>query len=275
MSDLYSTVDRKNKGDKSKYVAAKKKYGQNFLVDKNIVNKIVERVPKDCFVIEIGPGTGNLTIALSEKAKKVVAFEVDEDLVEDLHKRFENSNVTIYLKDFLEVDIDEVIEKESEGLPTVIVSNLPYYITTKLLTKIFEKSHRIDKVVVMVQKEVANRFTLKLDKKDYNAVNVLSEYYSDVSLVCNVDRKCFNPSPRVNSAVIEFVMKTPVVAVSNEEEFSEFVKACFKHRRKLLKASLEEYGIDDEALLKVGLNENSRVEEVTIDKMIALFEERK
>ena len=250
---------------------AKKKYGQNFLVDEETVRRIVNEVEEDCLVIEIGPGLGALTQRLCEKAHKVIAFEIDSDLVEILNEEFSGiENVEIINKDITEVNIKEVIESEREGRTCNIVSNLPYYITTDILTQVFCDSDNVSRIIVMMQKEVAMRFVNRADKKDYNLVNVLADLYSDYELVCRVGKHCFFPAPQVDSAVVRFVRNDREI----DQGLIEFIRDCFANRRKLLVSVLKQkgYEVDSEVFSKAGLSDKARVEELDYNDFVRLYE---
>ena len=250
---------------------AKKKYGQNFLVDEETVGKIVNEVEEDCLVIEIGPGLGALTQRLCEKAHKVIAFEIDSDLVEILNEEFSDiENVEIINKDITEVDLKEVMERECQGRTCNIVSNLPYYITTEILTQVFCDSEQVSKIIVMMQKEVAMRFVNRTDRKDYNLVNVLADLYSDYDLVCKVGKHCFFPVPGVDSAVVRFVMNDREVNM----DLVDFIRDCFTNRRKMLMSVLKQkgYEADSEVFSKAGLSDKARVEELDCNDFVKLYE---
>lgn len=249
---------------------AKKKYGQNFLIDEKVVNDIVSEVEKDSFVIEIGPGIGALTQKLIDKCHKVIAYEIDEDMVNILNDNFsDKNNVEIRNSDVREVDLSEVI-RERKDRDCYIVSNLPYYITTDLLNQIFMSSEEVRKVVVMMQKEVGQRFVNPADKKDYNVVNVLADLYSEYGIVCKANRQSFFPAPNVDSVVLRFEMKEHEV----DHEFIEFVKDCFTNRRKVLLSVLKQkgYEVSEELFKKLGFKESARVEELSSQDILRMYE---
>ena len=164
---------------------AKKKFGQNFIVEPNIINKVVDQIDKDSTIIEIGAGLGAITQAVAEKVKKVTAYEIDSDLVEILNENLkEYKNIKIVNEDFLKIDLEGLLDSYNQKV--TIVSNLPYYITTELLTKVLLSSDKIDKIIVMMQKEVADRFTKNEKGKDYNVLQVMAEYYCDVKVLTKV-----------------------------------------------------------------------------------------
>lgn len=250
---------------------AKKKYGQNFLVDEETVRKIVDEVEEDSFVLEIGPGLGALTQKLVRKAHRVIAYEIDSDLVRVLNDIFrEEENLDVRNKDITEVDLGEIIRQESDGRRCTVVSNLPYYITTDILNQVFCSSDDVEKVIVMMQKEVAMRFVNRTDSKDYNVINVLADLYSDYELVCRVGKHCFYPVPGVDSAVLKFELKNDRVDMA----LVEFIRDCFSNRRKLLLSVLKQkgYGVDAETFEKIGLSEKARVEDLSGPDFVRLFE---
>ena len=249
---------------------AKKKYGQNFLIDEKVVNDIVAEVAEDSFVIEIGPGLGALTQKLAEKCHQVVAFEIDEDMVKILNENFsDKNNIEIRNMDVTEADLSEVIRAKGDR-DCYIVSNLPYYITTDLLNQIFRSSEQVRKVVVMMQKEVGQRFVSPADKKDYNVVNVLADLYSEYGIVCRVNRHSFFPAPNVDSVVLRFEMKEHEV----DEELVDFINDCFTNRRKVLLSVLKQKGylVSPELFEKLGLKENVRIEELDSNDIVRIHE---
>ncbi|MBR2792027.1 MAG: ribosomal RNA small subunit methyltransferase A [Erysipelotrichaceae bacterium] len=249
---------------------AKKKYGQNFLVDEETVKKIVDEVDDDSFVLEIGPGLGALTQKLV-KAHRVIAYEIDSDLVRVLNEIFkEDENLDVRNQDITEVDLGEVIRQESDGRKCTVVSNLPYYITTDILNQVFCSSDDVEKVIVMMQKEVAMRFVNRTDRKDYNVINVLADLYSDYEPVCRVGKHCFYPVPGVDSAVLKFELKNDRVDMA----LVEFIRDCFSNRRKLLLSVLKQkgYGVDAETFGNIGLSDRVRVEDLSVSDFVRLYE---
>ena len=258
---------------------ANKTFGQNFIIDPSVVDKISDlaQVDQNTSVLEIGPGLGGLTEYLCYKAKKVISIEIDEHMVEILEKTVGHfQNLEVIHKDFLQFDSSSWIAKEKEaGFSVAVCANLPYYITTPILFQLFESPVLPDSITVMMQKEVAMRFSAKPSTKDYNALSVIVQYLFNVQLVLNVPKQVFLPKPKVDSAVIRF---TPKVKreVKNQDEFFELVKACFKQRRKTLTNNLSEY-IKDRTkaveLLNQSLIEPSRrAETCDLDDFIRLYE---
>lgn len=239
-----------------------KSLGQNFLIDGNIINKIAETAELDenSGVIEIGPGFGTLTQVLCQKAKKVVAIEVDRSLEKVHHETLDYDNIKIIYDDFMKIDVDKLIHEEFQGLDVKIVANLPYYITTPIIMKILEERYKISRIVVMVQKEVAQRLNSKPGSKEYGAITLAVNYRADTEIAMIVPNSVFMPRPKVDSAVIRFdILKKPRIEVLDENILFAAIKASFGQRRKTLlnglsnnlklskdivKAALEQAGID-------------------------------
>ena len=218
--------------------AFQKKFGQNFLIDEGIVNKIVREagVTKDDFVLEIGPGIGTMTQLLCEQAGGVAAVEIDTNLIPILKETLaEYDNVTIINEDILKVDIKKLAEEKNGGKPIKVVANLPYYINTPIIMGLFESNVPIDSITVMVQKEVADRMQVGPGTKDYGALSLAVQYYSKPQVVINVPPECFIPRPNVGSAVIRLTRyKEPPVKVRDEKLMFKLIRASFNQRRKTL-----------------------------------------
>lgn len=218
--------------------AFQKKFGQNFLIDEGIVNKIVREagVTKDDFVLEIGPGIGTMTQLLCEQAGGVAAVEIDTNLIPILKETLaEYDNVTIINEDILKVDIKKLAEEKNGGKPIKVVANLPYYITTPIIMGLFESNVPIDSITIMVQKEVADRMQVGPGTKDYGALSLAVQYYSKPQVVINVPPECFIPRPNVGSAVIRLTRyKEPPVKVKDEKLMFKLIRASFNQRRKTL-----------------------------------------
>ena len=218
--------------------AFQKKFGQNFLIDEGIVNKIVREagVTKDDFVLEIGPGIGTMTQLLCEQAGGVAAVEIDTNLIPILKETLaEYDNVTIINEDILKVDIKKLAQEKHGGKPIKVVANLPYYITTPIIMGLFESNVPIDSITVMVQKEVADRMQVGPGTKDYGALSLAVQYYSKPQVVINVPPECFIPRPNVGSAVIRLTRyKEPPVKVKDEKLMFKLIRASFNQRRKTL-----------------------------------------
>lgn len=218
---------------------AKKKFGQNFLKDQNILSKIVEaaELDKDTLVIEIGPGLGSLTERLCESAGFVLAYEIDTDLIPILNDNLkEHDNFIIINKDILEVDINKDLEEyESKYNKIILVANLPYYITTPIILGMLEKTKKIKKYVMMIQLEVADRICGKPKTKDYNALSIAIGYRASAHKIFNVPRTVFIPEPNVDSAVITLdLYENPKYIAKNEELFFKLIRESFNQRRKTL-----------------------------------------
>ncbi len=249
-----------------------KSLGQNFLIDGNIINKIAETADLDenSGVLEIGPGFGTLTQVLCKKAKKVVAIEVDKSLTE-VHKGTLNfPNLKIIYEDFLRVDVNKLIEEEFKGLNVKIVANLPYYITTPIIMKILEEKYKISKIVVMVQKEVAERLNSKAGTKEYGAITLAVQYRADTNIAMIVPNSVFMPKPKVDSAVIEFnILSKPRIEVVDEDMLFAVIKASFGQRRKTIINGLSNNlklpkELLSESLVCAGIDPGIRGEKLTL-----------
>lgn len=251
---------------------AKKSLGQNFLVDNNIINKIVGEITSDSndLIVEIGPGMGALTKRLKEKGSFLIAYEVDKDL-ENILSEFEDDRTKIIWQDFLECNIKENI-KDIKYNKLFIVGNLPYYITTPIIEHIIDSNINFDALVIMVQKEVADRFLANPKTKDYGYISVLLQYYFDIKRVCNVSKYSFNPVPKVESTVLSFRVKK-IRADVDIEKYKEFLKIAFRQKRKTLKNNLSIYDWEKAKLVldKYNLSESVRAEEINGDIFIELF----
>lgn len=244
----------------------KKKFGQNFIVDENIIANIVSKanIDSNTFVIEIGPGAGSLTYLMAKKAKGVLCYEIDTTLKAVLEENLKNyTNVDIIFKDFLKSNVlDDLKNYEFDKL--YVVANLPYYITTPIITKIIEDKIPVDKMVVMVQKEVGNRFKATLGTKDYSSLSIYLNYYFNVSKLMDVSRNVFLPKPNVDSIIVEFDKKKKTLNVKNEEIFFKLVRDSFKQKRKTLKNNLKNYDLNkiEDILKKYNMDLNIRAEQV-------------
>ncbi|MDK2801548.1 MAG: rRNA (adenine1518-N6/adenine1519-N6)-dimethyltransferase [Clostridiales bacterium] len=215
-----------------------KNLGQNFLIDSNVLEKIIDaaEINEGTGVIEIGPGIGVLTQALAEKAGKVIAIEVDAHLIPILKETVgEYGNIKIIHDDALKINLKQIINSEFPNMNVKIAANLPYYITTPIIMELLEKRLNIDSIVVMIQKEVAERMVAEPGEKEYGALSVVVQYFTRPQLITTVPPHCFMPQPKVDSTVIKLnVRKQPAVAVASEEQFFKVVKAAFGQRRKTL-----------------------------------------
>ena len=211
-------------------VSVKKQYGQNFLMDDNIIKKIcdISNIDKETNVIEIGPGLGFLTKKLSQRAKQVLCYEVDVDMIKILTNKFSSSNVIIKYQDFLKANIDEDIKKIFSSDNVIVVANLPYYITTAILTKILNESKYIKQLTVMMQQEVAQRICGTPSTKDYNALSVLIQYYTNTTNAIKVPSSVFFPAPKVDSSVVLIKKKDTITnKVLDEKYFKTFIYTIF------------------------------------------------
>lgn len=215
-----------------------KKFGQNFLIDTHVLDKIIRsaEITKDDFVLEIGPGIGTMTQYLACAAGKVVAVEIDRALIPILEDTLEGyGNVTVINDDVLKVDIAKLAEEQNGGKPIKVVANLPYYITTPIIMGLFEKRVPVKSITVMVQKEVADRMQTGPGSKDYGALSLAVQYYAKPYIVANVPPNCFMPRPKVGSAVIRLDrFEKPPVEVKDENQMFRIIRASFNQRRKTL-----------------------------------------
>ena len=219
-----------------------KKFGQNFLIDTHVLEKIISSagVTKEDCVLEIGPGIGTMTQYLAENARQVVAVEIDKNLIPILGETLAGyDNVTVINEDILKVDIKEIAEKYNDGRPIKVVANLPYYITTPIIMGLFESGVPIDNITVMVQKEVADRMQEGPGSKDYGALSLAVQYYAEPEIVAIVPPNCFIPRPNVGSAVIRLTRhKEMPVTVKDAEHMFRIIRASFNQRRKTLQNGL-------------------------------------
>lgn len=220
-----------------------KKFGQNFLIDENVVEKIVREagVTKDDFVLEIGPGIGTMTQILCENAREVVAVEIDDKLIPILREDTLSwyDNVTVIHEDILKFDIVRLANERNGGRPIKVVANLPYYITTPIIMGLFESHVPLDSITIMVQKEVAERMQVGPGTKDYGALSLAVQYYAKPKILLNVPASCFMPRPNVDSAVIKLERhENPPVDVKDEHLMFGLIRASFNQRRKTMTNSV-------------------------------------
>ncbi len=246
MTERISTPSRTKQIIEENGFYFKKNFGQNFLIDTNILNNIAESagITKEDCVLEIGPGIGSLTQILAENAREVVAVEIDQTLIPILQQTLKGyTNIEILNQDILKADIDGLIQRKNGGKPIKVVANLPYYITTPILMDLLENGRAIDTITVMVQKEVAERMQASPKASEYGALSVAVQYYCDARLDMIVPPSCFMPRPKVASAVITLkVLPQRKVAPKDEALFFHLVKCAFGQRRKTLLNSLHNQG---------------------------------
>lgn len=251
---------------------ANKKLGQNFLINELIIEEIVKKanVTKDDIIIEVGPGLGSLTAKLLEKAQKVIAIELDSNMVKLLKNRFSlYENFELIENDVLKVDLKEIVNKYES---VKVVANLPYYITTPIIMKLLEDKLNLKSITVMVQKEVGERFCAKPDCKEYGAITVSINYYSIPQIIIDVPKENFNPVPEVDSCVINLeIRKKPPITVVDEKKFFKLIKIAFSQRRKNINNSLTGIGKSKEEIRKVlddlKINANLRAENLSIEQL--------
>lgn len=258
-----------------------KKYGQNFLIDTHVLDKIIRaaQIGPDDFVLEIGPGIGTMTQYLAEAAREVVAVEIDTKLIPILQDTLkEYDNVTVLNEDILKVDIRKIAEEKNGGKPIKVVANLPYYITTPIIMGLFESEVPLDSITVMVQKEVADRMQVGPGTKDYGALSLAVQYYAEPYIVANVPPNCFIPRPAVGSAVIRLTRYQEKPVKVNDASFMfKIIRASFNQRRKTLQNGLynsSELRIPKEktvaALEEMGLTPTIRGEKLSLEEFAQL-----
>ena len=254
-----------------------KKFGQNFLIDEHVLEKIISAagIGPDDFVVEIGPGIGTMTQYLAHAARGVAAVEIDKALIPILQDTLSTyDNVTVINDDVLKVDLKELAEKMNEGRPVKVVANLPYYITTPIIMGLFESHVPVESITVMVQKEVAERMQAGPGTKDYGALSLAVQYYAEPYIVANVPPNCFMPRPNVGSAVIRLqVHKNPDIRVKDESLMFRIIRASFNQRRKTLQNSLShdpQLGISKEVVARIleemGLSATIRGEALSLQQ---------
>lgn len=261
--------------------AFQKRFGQNFLIDTHVLEKIIaaSQISKEDFVLEIGPGIGTMTQYLAEYAREVAAVEIDNTLIPILKDTLKDwDNVTVINDDILKVDIRKLALERNGGKPIKVVANLPYYITTPIIMGLFENQVPVDSITIMVQKEVADRMQVGPGTKDYGALSLAVQYYAKPEIVANVPPNCFMPRPKVGSAVIRLERyEQPPVEVSNEKLMFRIIRASFNQRRKTLVNGLKNsqelsYSREEieEVLNECGIPLNIRGEALTLAEFASL-----
>ncbi len=258
-----------------------KKYGQNFLIDPHVLDKIIGEsgIEKEDMILEIGPGIGTMTQYLAEAAREVVAIEIDKNLIPILEDTLsEYKNITVINQDVLKVDLRKLVMEKNQGRPIKVVANLPYYITTPIIMELLESKLPIESITIMVQKEVAERMQQTPGSKEYGALSLAVQYYAKPEIVANVPPNCFMPRPKVGSAVIRLTLhQSPVIEVEDEEFMFRLIRASFNQRRKTLINGIgnapninigkEEVKV---ALKEMGLSENIRGEMLSLEEFARL-----
>ncbi|SHK51610.1 16S rRNA (adenine(1518)-N(6)/adenine(1519)-N(6))-dimethyltransferase RsmA [Tepidibacter formicigenes] len=257
-----------------------KSLGQNFLIDSNIIDRIIEgaKISEGDYVIEVGPGIGTLTREISKIAKKVVAVEIDKTLIPILKDTLgDRDNIEVINEDILKIDIKKLVKEKLNGEPIKLVANLPYYITTPIVMKFLEEDVSVSDIVVMVQKEVADRMKANPSTKDYGTLSVAVQYYCDVDIVTKVPRTLFIPQPNVESTVIALrTHESPKYNLKDKSLFFKVVKASFAKRRKTILNALSSYDINlnkeeiKDVLKEAGIDEKRRGETLSIDEFAHL-----
>ncbi len=265
-----------NNGDfmKDNVFHFKKKFGQNFLKDQTIPKKIVgvADIQKNSLVIEIGPGAGSLTKELSKAAKQVICYEIDTSLEDILDRELLGlDNVCVIYDDFLKRDVKQDLSSY-EYHYLYVVANLPYYITTPIITHLIESNLGVDKIVVMIQKEVADRFCAKPGTREYGSITVFLNYYFDLKKEFLVSRNCFVPKPNVDSVVISLNKKTEQLSLNNKELFFQLVKDSFRFKRKTLRNNLKGYCLEkiEEILNEYHLDLSVRAEDLSLEIFVRI-----
>lgn len=253
----------------------KKKFGQNFLKDKNILKKIAELSPSDCddLIIEVGPGAGALTEELL-KMSPVLAYEIDKDLEERLREKFKDYNFNLIVDDFLNRNLKEDL-KNYKYKKLYVIANLPYYITTPIINKLIEEQLDIEKMVFMVQKEVGERFSAKVGTRDYSSITVFLNYFFDVKKEFIVSKNCFFPKPNVDSIIISLTKKINKIELKNKELFFKLIRDSFTQKRKTLKNNLKNYDFEkiEKILEKYNLPSDVRAENIPLKIFIEISNE--
>ncbi len=258
-----------------------KKFGQNFLIDGRVLEKIMDAadIGAEDFVLEIGPGIGTMTQYLAERARQVMAVEIDRNLIPILSETLSAyDNVEILNADILKIDLRKIVEEKNQGQPIKVVANLPYYITTPIIMELFESEIPVDNITVMVQKEVADRMQAQPGTKDYGALSLAVQFYAEPYIAANVPPNCFMPRPKVGSAVIRLTRhKNPPVEVKNKKLLFQLIRASFNQRRKTLQNGIKNFsGLSfskeevAKALEQIGVSPTIRGEALSLEQFAEL-----
>ncbi|HIX67451.1 MAG TPA: 16S rRNA (adenine(1518)-N(6)/adenine(1519)-N(6))-dimethyltransferase RsmA [Candidatus Anaerostipes excrementavium] len=258
-----------------------KKFGQNFLIDGRVLEKIMDAadIGAEDFVLEIGPGIGTMTQYLAERARQVMAVEIDRNLIPILSETLSDyDNVEILNADILKIDLRKAVEEKNQGKPIKVVANLPYYITTPIIMELFESEIPVDNITVMVQKEVADRMQAQPGTKDYGALSLAVQFYAEPYIVANVPPNCFMPRPKVGSAVIRLTRhQNPPVEVKNKKLLFQLIRASFNQRRKTLQNGIKNFsGLSfskeevADALEQIGVSPTIRGEALSLEQFAEL-----
>ena len=258
-----------------------KKFGQNFLIDTHVLDKIIQsaNITEDDMVLEIGPGIGTMTQYLAQAAGKVIAVEIDKNLIPILEDTLSGyDNVRVINEDVLKLDLKKLADEENNGKPVKVVANLPYYITTPIIMGLFENEVPVESITVMVQKEVADRMQTGPGNKDYGALSLAVQYYADPYIVANVPPNCFMPRPKVGSAVIRLTRhQNPPVTAKDEKLMFRLIRASFNQRRKTLANGLKNSGelnlskeVITAAIEKLGKGSSVRGEALDLEEFARL-----
>lgn len=254
----------------------KKQFGQNFLNDNTVLQKIMEsaNIDDDETILEIGPGDGKLTKELLESAKKVISVEIDRDLENVLKNKFgSNEKFKLIMKDVLKLNFDEEI-----GEKVKVVANIPYYITSPIINKLIENRANIDEIYIMVQKEVAERISAEPDSKEYSVLTLAVKYYGDAEILFTIPRECFTPAPNVDSAFMRIRLRkdNKYEKIIDEKEFFTYIKAAFANKRKNIVNNLMAVGFEKNELKDIftgkGIDINKRAEDFHIDEFINIID---
>lgn len=258
-----------------------KKFGQNFLIDGRVLEKIMDAadIGAEDFVLEIGPGIGTMTQYLAERARQVMAVEIDRNLIPILSETLSDyDNVEILNADILKIDLRKTVEEKNQRKPIKVVANLPYYITTPIIMELFESEIPVDNITVMVQKEVADRMQAQPGTKDYGALSLAVQFYAEPYIVANVPPNCFMPRPKVGSAVIRLTRhQNPPVEVKNKKLLFQLIRASFNQRRKTLQNGIKNFsGLSfskeevADALEQIGVSPTIRGEALSLEQFAEL-----